>query len=150
MKEFKFYLAGPMGGIPSANIPAFDAAAADLRSRGYDITSPAELDNEKVRTESINDPTGLVHSGSWGEFLARDVKLLADSLNAVILLPGWHKSKGATLEVYVAMTCGHPLFTYCPERSTAIRPLGRVPAFCAILERLNVDVEDVYYNDEAY
>lgn len=132
----KYYLAGPMTGIPYANFPAFDAAAADLRARGYDITSPAELDDEQVRQETAADPTGLVHSGSWGEFLARDVKLIADSLDAVVVLPGWANSRGANLEVYVAMTCGYPLFTYAPETAEGMKPMHYHDALTLIGRRV--------------
>lgn len=132
----KFYLAGPMTGIPYANIPAFDAAAKDLRSRGYDVTSPAELDDDKIRAESVTDSTGLLHSGSWGEFLARDVKLLADELNAVVVLDGWASSRGANLEVFVAMTCGYPLYKYAPTTDGALREMTYREAIGGISARL--------------
>lgn len=129
----KYYLAGPMTGLPFANIPAFDAAAKDLRARGYDITSPAELDDDKIRAESVADATGLIHAGSWGEFLARDVKLLADELNAVVLLPDWGRSRGANLEVFVAMTCGYPLFKYEPWTDVGFTSVSYAEAFEEIL-----------------
>lgn len=132
--SIKFYLAGPMTGIPFANIPAFDAAAKDLRDQGYNITSPAELDDEKTRQESLEDASGNLHSGSWGEFLSRDVKLLADELDAVVVLPGWGNSRGANLEVYVAITCGYPLFKYVPGKPPA--PMSYSEAFHGILTRL--------------
>lgn len=134
----KYYLAGPMTGLPYANIPTFDAAAADLRSRGYDITSPAELDDAQVRKESVEDSTGLKHSGSWGEFLARDVKLISDELNAVVVLPGWGNSRGANLEVYVAITCGYPLYRYAPDTVEGMTPMSYYQAFKEILRRLQV------------
>jgi hypothetical protein len=34
-----------MTGIAQFNFPAFDAAAAELRDQGYEIISPAELDD---------------------------------------------------------------------------------------------------------
>jgi hypothetical protein len=131
----KFYLAGPMTGIPFANIPAFDEAADDLRSRGHDVTSPAELDSREIRERSLQDPTGTVFSGSWGEFLARDVKLIADELNAVVVLPGWERSRGANLEVYVALTLGYPLFRYAPEEKDGLVPMTYEEAFHGILVR---------------
>lgn len=48
------YLAGPMSNIPQFNFPAFDDAAADLRARGWDIVSPAELDRPEVRPNAAD------------------------------------------------------------------------------------------------
>lgn len=112
----KYYLAGPMTGIPQFNYPAFDAAAAQLRSDGYDIVSPAEMDDEKTRAAAMASPDGKPGLGStngetWGDFLARDVKLIADTVDGIICLPGWEGSKGARLEVFVGLL-GHKQFAF--------------------------------------
>ena len=44
MKKMTCYIAGPMTGYPRFNFDAFDAARDDLRSDGYDVISPADLD----------------------------------------------------------------------------------------------------------
>jgi hypothetical protein len=116
-KEIKWYLAGPMTGIPQFNYPLFDQVAGELRLAGFDITSPAEMDNEDTREEALASPTGIHPGGitngeTWGDFLARDVKLIADELEGVILLPDWQKSRGARLEVFVAINCKHPVYAY--------------------------------------
>lgn len=112
----KIYIAGPMSGIPQFNIPAFDAAAARLRAVGYDAVSPAELDDPKTRKAALDSPDGEIkdtlNGETWGDFLARDVKLVADSIDAVALLPGWEDSRGAQLEVFVARLCGLPIFLF--------------------------------------
>jgi hypothetical protein len=54
----------------------------------------------------------LATTETWGDFLARDVKLIADELEGVILLPDWHKSRGARLETFVAIGCKYPVYTY--------------------------------------
>lgn len=119
MHDYKFYLAGPMSGRPYFNIPAFETAARVLRAKGYDITTPVELDSESTYLEASQSLSGedLKSGESWGTCLARDVKLLADELNAVIFLPEWHLSKGARLECYVAILCDHPLFVYQSDGS---------------------------------
>ncbi len=105
--EMKWYLAGPMSGIPQFNIPAFDEAAERLRSFGYDITSPAELDSNEVREAAMASKTGksedVTRIETWGSMLARDVKLIADEMDGIILLPKWDLSKGARLEAYVGL-----------------------------------------------
>lgn len=114
----RIYIAGPMTGIPQFNIPAFDAAAADLRSRGYDVVSPAELDDPETRAAALASETGEDGTGShknetWGDFLARDVKLIADQgIEGIVCLRGWKESKGARLETFVGRLCGLPIFEY--------------------------------------
>jgi Domain of unknown function (DUF4406) len=112
-----YYLAGPMTGIPKFNFPAFIGAAAKLREAGYTIISPAELDSPEMFERAMASPDGAPGSGSinfetWGDFLARDVKLVADSCHGIILLPDWWKSRGARLEAYVGLLCGHEFFQY--------------------------------------
>lgn len=101
----KYYLAGPMSGIKSYNIPAFDKAASFLRNRGMQIVSPAELDDPEHRELYLASPDGHGVPGkhTWGDLLSRDVKLVSDVVDGVILLPGWEKSRGAKLEAYVGI-----------------------------------------------
>ena len=49
------YLAGPMRGIDQFNVPAFDEAAANMRSAGITVFSPAEHDREGGFDETLND-----------------------------------------------------------------------------------------------
>lgn len=118
VKRKRYYIAGPMTGLPQFNFPTFDTAAASLRSFGYEVTSPVELDKEESRAAALGNATGdpaeyKADTGeTWGDLLARDVKLIADEVDAVICLPGWEGSKGARLEVFVARTCGKPVYDY--------------------------------------
>jgi hypothetical protein len=105
-----YYLAGPMSGIPQFNFPAFFAAAAELRARGYDIVSPAELDDEEDKGAALKSVDGAPGTGTsggqktWADFLARDVKLIADKVQGIIYLqPNWYKSRGARLESFVGL-----------------------------------------------
>lgn len=113
----RLYVAGPMTGLPQFNFPAFDVAAKALREAGHEVTSPAELDDPEDRAAALASPDGHMHGGhhmnkTWGDFLSRDVKLLADGgLQGVVVLPGWDKSRGARLETFVANAmCGLPVF----------------------------------------
>lgn len=113
----KVYVAGPMTGIPQFNYPAFVDLANALRQRGYDVVSPAELDDPSDKAAALASPDGAMLQYSegtgktWGDFLARDVKLLADDgIEAVVVLPGWEQSRGARLETFVANAlCGLPV-----------------------------------------
>ncbi len=113
----KWYLAGPMSGIPQFNFPAFHAAAKSLREQGFEIISPAEMDAESdVAAKALASKSGdLIDAGikeTWGDLLARDVKLIADGVGGIVLLENWHKSRGARLESYVALLCGHKFASY--------------------------------------
>lgn len=115
-----YYLGGPMTGYPQFNFPAFDRAAERLRKHGYDIISPAELDDEATRESALASADGKPGSGShngetWGDFLARDVKLIADKVDGAIFLDGWEKSKGARLEALVCVLKGKPVYRYLPR-----------------------------------
>lgn len=134
----KLYLAGPMTGIPSFNIPMFDRVAAVLRSQGYDIVSPAELDDPEIRAISLASPDGAIatlntHGQTWGDFLARDVKLLADDgIEGVVVLPGWERSNGARLETFVANALKFlPVFRYTEGHIELLPYLTLVRAWAA-------------------
>jgi hypothetical protein len=102
----KYYLAGPMSGLPQFNFPLFYRVAKSLRAQGYDVVSPAELDDIKDAGAALTSKTGNPKEAkrSWGDFLARDVKLLADGgITGIIFLPGWEKSSGAKLEAFVGL-----------------------------------------------
>lgn len=86
----RIYLSGPMTGLPEYNFPAFFAEAERLRGLGFDVVNPAEI-----------NPDG----GTWEECMRRDVALLV-TCDHVATLPGWDKSQGAQLEVYIADRLG--------------------------------------------
>jgi hypothetical protein len=115
----KIYIAGPMSGIPQFNYPAFISAAGALRAEGYDVYCPAEMDNSTTVAAAWASPDGSLREedwdsadGTWGDFLSRDVKLIADDCEAVALLHGWSESRGARLEAFVALQLGYPLYEY--------------------------------------
>lgn len=87
----KTYISGPMTGIPGYNYPAFMAAAADLRAKGRTVVNPAE--------------NGLPPTATWHEHMRADIKELVDC-DTIYLLPGWRNSKGARLEVRIAIGLG--------------------------------------------
>lgn len=124
----RVYTAGPMTGIPQFNYPAFIALAEQLRSAGYDVVSPAELDDPDDRDAALASPDGIMlhYTGTtgktWGDFLARDVKLLSDDgIEAVVVLPGWERSRGARLETFVANAMnGLPVYTFDPYRQVLV------------------------------
>lgn len=87
--KLRLYLSGPMTGLPDYNYPAFNAEAARLRALGYDIVNPAEL----------KPPAS--ESDEWHHYLRRDLREML-TCDGLALMPGWHNSKGAHLEIQVA------------------------------------------------
>ncbi len=122
-----WYIAGPMTGIPQFNVPLFDQATEELRNLGMKVTSPAELDSDAVREAALASSNGdlsdLDSTGeTWGDMLARDVKMVADDLTGIILLNGWEKSRGARLEAFVGILCNIEFARYVPDQG--IEPMN--------------------------
>jgi len=109
------YLAGPMSNLPALNFPAFHAAAAELRALGHHVVNPAEINTDQ--------------SADWLTCMRADIKQLVDC-EAICLLPGWEKSRGATLEHQIAVGLGlqvHALYELLyPEAAASGQPQGDV------------------------
>jgi hypothetical protein len=67
---------------------------------------------EWIRAMASEDGAEGTAPETWGKMLGRDVQVIADKCGAIILLPGWEKSKGARLETFVALLCGYPIWEY--------------------------------------
>ena len=81
------YLSGPMTGLPDLNFPAFHSAARELRARGFEVVNPAEINPDATM--------------GWEACMRVDIKALCDC-DAIALMPGWERSKGAHLELHIA------------------------------------------------
>ncbi len=81
-----------MTGMKDKNFPAFMQGAKKLRDRKHFVVNPAELD--------IGMP-----EKTWEDCLRRDLKELL-RCNGIATLPGWKKSRGANLEIYVGKALG--------------------------------------------
>jgi Domain of unknown function (DUF4406) len=129
----RLYLAGPMTGYPQFNFPAFYEAASKLREQGYEIVSPAELDGPEITKVALKSTTGKLDANgkiaeqTWGDLLGRDVKIVADTVQGIVFLPGWERSKGARLEAYVGLLCKHEFYRYTGDgRAELLRPYDDV------------------------
>lgn len=83
----RIYIAGPMTGHPELNFPAFHAEATRLRGLGFQVVNPAEINN---------DPTA-----KWTDCMRADIAQLV-TCDGVATLPGWQRSRGASIEVGLA------------------------------------------------
>lgn len=89
------YISGAMSGIKDYNYPLFFQTEEELNKRGVKAINPARL--------------GYVDEYSWNDYLRRDIKALMDA-DAILMLKGWGKSKGASLEKYIAEEIGMQVF----------------------------------------
>lgn len=90
----RIYVSGPMSGMPAFNFPAFHAAAVHLRAAGFEVVNPAELNPGAEKP--------------WADCMRVDIRALMDC-DGVAVLPGWSRSKGASLEVHIARELGMPV-----------------------------------------
>ena len=119
----KLYVAGPMQNYPRYNFPAFQEAATTLRRMGFEVISPEEQDHQRdpvAWERAWNSPDGvwkLEETGglTWAEILSQDIILVADVVDGLALLPGWEKSSGARLEVFVGLLRKKRFGLYYPE-----------------------------------
>lgn len=87
----RVYIAGPMSGYPELNFPAFRVEAAALRAVGLDVVNPAEI--------NVDPSTG------WSACMRADIAQLV-TCDRIHLLPGWSRSKGASLEHHIGRALG--------------------------------------------
>ena|ERR1700733_2790240 len=136
----KVYLAGPMSGIPKFNFPAFIEAARELRDRGFEVVSPAEMDDAEDSGAALASPDGCitahakVTNKTWGDFLARDVKLIADSgIEGIVFLPDWTSSRGAKLEAFAGLLQkDFKFWRYPPESGDPLIEVSAMDIFVGI------------------
>ncbi len=112
----KIYLAGPMRGYKDFNFPLFFSTAAALRMQGHAVFNPAERDTKAHGAEKLKSATGSETEVAENlgytrlqlarECFAADTKFICEEADAIYLLPGWEKSKGAIAERALAEAIG--------------------------------------------
>ncbi|MDO9277669.1 MAG: DUF4406 domain-containing protein [Polaromonas sp.] len=91
----KIYIAGPMSGLVDFNFPAFHRMAATFRAKGFEVVNPAEINANC--------------SADWFGCLRADIRELV-TCDAIVMLSGWEKSKGAKLEKHIADQLGMEIY----------------------------------------
>lgn len=92
------YISGPMTGTSDHGVALFSSARDVLRSSGYMVLCPSEA-------------SGVHQHYGREKHLRRDFSyvLLADE---VCVLSGWERSKGAVIEVNIAIAVGLPVWEF--------------------------------------
>jgi hypothetical protein len=112
----RIYIAGPMAGLPDHNIPAFDAAAKRLTMLGHTFANPADNARKLATQAGLSVEAyraGFTDTGWRAHIYKYDfIELL--QCDGIVLLTGWHKSKGATLEALLARQLDLKFFQWDP------------------------------------
>jgi len=105
VRKFRVYLSGPISGRPIDEVRRAFNRGEEKAERQIGRLF------EGVEIVAINPlKKDLPYEAPWEEHMAEDIKLLA-ACDAVLMLEGWHTSKGARIERYIANTL-HKLVLY--------------------------------------
>lgn len=87
------YIAGPMSGLPEFNYPAFNEVAEVLRRAGLQVENPAENPDQQT----------------WLDYMRLSLRQISRA-DAVLMLEGWQRSRGAAIEQRLAEMLGLQVF----------------------------------------
>ena len=90
------YISGKITGVKNGNTAKFAAAANLLREHGHTPINPHDVCSD-VHPEA-----------SWETFMKRNIRELV-RCDFVAVLDDWHKSRGAQMEVEIAVNLGIPV-----------------------------------------
>jgi len=96
MKKIKIYISGAITNNEKLAPKQFNDAAKKLIDLGFDVVNPMTLPHK--------------HDKTWLNFMREDLKALV-YCDAIYMLKGWSKSKGANIEFDLAKSLG--LFICC-------------------------------------
>jgi hypothetical protein len=105
------YIAGPMTGIPGFNYRAFDEARDILRTHGWKVISPADLDRQNLGID-FSGMTGNEDLSPWRQKFARQDMEALLKVERLFVLEGWEQSVGARNEMTMAAMLGVPICTF--------------------------------------
>lgn len=102
-----------MRGIADFNFPAFRRVTKALRDRGYEVTSPHEMDEEHgYFWEGFTGNEDLSkYNFDMVERLTEDIHVIG-KVDCVVVLQGWTNSSGARAEASFAWAVGKPVYAF--------------------------------------
>lgn len=105
MKKHKerLYITGPMTGYKELNYPAFERAVKELRTAGYRVTSPHEI-NKKIYEKKK-------YGKKYERAVREDVIQMLDRTTHLATLLGWKRSRGSGRETRIAREFFMPIHT---------------------------------------
>lgn len=103
----KIYIAGPMTGLENCNRAAFNKEADRLTRHGHVVLNPATL------------PDGLDQKAYMDICFA-----MLRCADAILMLPGWQRSSGATAEYHYAYKMELPSYSTLHYPPVATEPVA--------------------------
>lgn len=93
----KIYISGAITGTDIEKTKKqFKNIENKLIAFGHEAINPFEIHQKPIN--------------SWSDYMKEDIKELVDC-DAIFMLKGWRKSKGAQLEIHIARELGLKIFT---------------------------------------
>ena len=90
----RIYISGPMTGKPDRNEPLFRSTEERLRELGHEVFNPCNLPK----------------TFSYRTAVDADLRWICAHAEALVVLPGWWDSLGATAEVATALAIKIPCY----------------------------------------
>jgi hypothetical protein len=123
----KVYIAGPMTGIEFYNFPRFFDAKMDWITAGHEAITPFDT-NSAVWARHYGRPFDPYSDKcDYGDPILAEMWLenmgALTRADAIALLPGWEKSRGATAELVVALGLGKEVYEAFTMERLYLRPV---------------------------
>ena len=99
-----FYVSGPMTGYENLNCDAFAQASTWLRKLGHVAINPAEAFGG-----------GELDHVAYETFMRFHVHSIL-TVDALVVLAGWERSRGARFEVHMAVILGLPVYMFDADK----------------------------------
>lgn len=104
MNKRRVYLSGPMTGCARADyVRRFREAEAILKKNGYGCINPCRVWLCRFHWLYRMTNALLGKRLTYALILAYDLILIMTRADSIVMLPGWHASRGAQIENYVSM-----------------------------------------------
>jgi len=104
----KVYISGPMSGITDLNFPEFEKAEIKMKSFGFEVFNPHKFEEQKTE-KFLNKIKNSNDNDSWIEYMKVDIVKMLQECEFVLALNNWERSRGATVELFLAKSLGMPI-----------------------------------------
>jgi nucleoside 2-deoxyribosyltransferase len=110
-RAMQIYIAGPMNSVGgNFNFPLFDHCAARLRAAGCEVFTPADHARKVIGTlEEIKKLDKKTMASLRKVMLKDELVWICENADLLLMLPGSHRSRGATAEQAVALALDIPV-----------------------------------------
>lgn len=104
----KVYISGPMSDVENLNFEEFEKAEVKMKSFGFEVFNPHKFP-ELITQEFSESIKELTKNESWVKYMKVDLIKMLQQCEFVLALNNWERSRGATLELFIAKSLGMPV-----------------------------------------